>query len=122
MRSVRPHSAARPGIDIVSMSGPVQGDDIARLCDQVREGLRNTGVGVIVCDVDGVRQPDMWTVDALARMQLTARRNGGEVRLRSASAQLLELIRLVGLAKVMPLHPGLFARRERRPIGCQPRW
>ena len=122
MRAVRPHSTARPGVDVVSMSGPVGRDDIGRLCEQVQRGLLATGARVVVCDLGRVLEPDIATVGALARMQLVARRNGGEVWLRSPSAQLLDLIRLVGLTKVMPLHPGVFARRERRPVGCKPRW
>ena len=122
MRAHASSSAPRPGVGVVSLSAPVGRDDVARLCEQVRKGLRASGARVVVCDVDGVGQPDIGIVDALARMQLVARRNGGEVRLRCASGQLLDLIRFVGLAKVLPLHPGLFAPRQRRPIGFQPRW
>jgi ABC-type transporter Mla MlaB component len=56
---------------------------------------------VLFCDVRGLR-PDAVTVDALARLQLAARRSGRRVRLRNASAELLELVRFMGLRDVLP--------------------
>lgn len=103
------------------MPGRVGRDDVSVLCAQVRERLSG-GSSVVVCDVQDLAQVDVATIDALARMQLTARRLGGEVRLRAAPGQLLELIRLVGLAKVLPLHPGLFHRGWHGAVGWKPRW
>jgi ABC-type transporter Mla MlaB component len=54
-----------------------------------------------ICDVRGA-QADAATVDALARAQLAARRNGRRVRLRHASAELLQLIAFMGLEEVLP--------------------
>ena len=42
------------------------------------------------------------TVDALARLQLAAQRRGCQVRLRHASAELLELVAFMGLRDVLP--------------------
>ena len=50
----------------------------------------------------GTFEPDAVTVDALARLQLAARRHGFLVRLRHASAELLELVAFMGLADVLP--------------------
>jgi ABC-type transporter Mla MlaB component len=52
------------------------------------------------CDVGHVGV-DAVTVDALARLQLAARRYGCQVRLRNASAELLELVDLMGLSDVL---------------------
>lgn len=41
---------------------------------------------------------DLGLVDALARLQLAAKRAGGRIELRGASEELLGLLRLVGLA------------------------
>jgi hypothetical protein len=60
-----------------------------------------------VCDVGAVFDPNLVTVDALARLQLTARRLGHRVRLRHASRELQELLALVGLRDVVPLCAGL---------------
>ena len=44
---------------------------------------------------------DLAAVDALARLQLTARRQGCTVWLRHACPDLIELLKLVGLAAVL---------------------
>jgi ABC-type transporter Mla MlaB component len=56
---------------------------------------------IVVCDVRGA-EADAATVDALARLQLAAKRVGRRVRLRNASADLLELVAFMGLADVLP--------------------
>jgi ABC-type transporter Mla MlaB component len=53
-----------------------------------------------VCDVSGV-EPDAVVVDALARLQLGARRTGCRVRLRNASPELLDLVAFMGLQDVL---------------------
>jgi ABC-type transporter Mla MlaB component len=63
------------------------------------------GLGLVICDLRDVVHPDVGTVDALARLQLAARRGGGEVRLRHASPRLRELLTLIGLAEVLPPQP-----------------
>jgi hypothetical protein len=45
---------------------------------------------------------DAVTVDALARLQLAARRHGCRVRLRRASRELGELVAFMGLEDVLP--------------------
>ena len=59
----------------------------------------------IVCDV-GALAPDAAAVDALARLQLTARRLGCEIRLRDASVDLQDLLDFVGLRDVLRVEPG----------------
>ena len=56
---------------------------------------------LLICDVSWARA-DATTVDALARLQLAAKRAGRFVRLRNASADLLELVAFMGLADVLP--------------------
>jgi hypothetical protein len=55
---------------------------------------------VIPYDVGGL-PADVRTLDALARLQLAARRLGFELRLRDASRELLALVDLAGLAGVL---------------------
>jgi hypothetical protein len=59
---------------------------------------------VLLCDVR-CAEPDAVTVDALARLQLVARRGGHELRLVHASAELLRLVAFMGLAEVLPEAP-----------------
>ena len=53
------------------------------------------------CDVRDA-EADVATVDALARLQLVAKRLGCRLRLRNASAELVELVAFMGLADVLP--------------------
>ena len=81
--------------------GPIAREDLAGLCDRVCGLLSQSRARDVVCDVSGV-EPDVVTVDALARLQLAARRHGCRVRLRRASPELLELVEFMGLADVLP--------------------
>jgi hypothetical protein len=55
----------------------------------------------LALDVSGI-PVDAHSVDALARLQLTACRHGLKLVLRDGSAELYELIELMGLADVLP--------------------
>jgi hypothetical protein len=50
--------------------------------------------------------PDVATVDALARLQLAARRAGRRLRLRKAPDELVELITFCGLGEVLGVEAG----------------
>ena len=82
-----------------AIRGPITHGDLPGLCDRVCAALGRSGA-VVACDVAGV-DPDAVTVDALARLQLAARRRRCEVRLCNASADLLELVELMGLSNVL---------------------
>jgi ABC-type transporter Mla MlaB component len=84
-----------------AIRGPIARADLPGLCRRVCALLAADGAGVVLCDVHGV-EPDAVTVDALARLQLAARRHGCQVRLRHASAELLELVDFMGLRDVLP--------------------
>ena len=84
-----------------AIRGPIVRSDLPRLCERVCAELKETPSGVAFCDVRGV-DPDAVTVDALARLQLAARRIGCEVRLRHASEPLLDLVAFMGLTHVLP--------------------
>ncbi|MDQ4098659.1 MAG: hypothetical protein M3144_12430 [Actinomycetota bacterium] len=58
-----------------------------------------TGVDLAVCVVCGPGPPDLAAVDALARVQLAARRLGGHVRLSEVSRDLAQLLDLAGLGR-----------------------
>jgi hypothetical protein len=67
----------------------------------------------LLCDVSALTDPDLGDLGALARLQLTARRSGRELRLVGAGERLRELIALAGLADELPLlvRPGLLQPR-----------
>lgn len=82
---------------VLAPAGPVTRDEVAGLCADVRALLEAGGTGVVVCDVGGLGPPGLATVDLLARLQLTARRAGGRIRLRDPDPALAALLDLVGL-------------------------
>jgi anti-anti-sigma regulatory factor len=67
--------------------------------------LTDTGMHALVCDLSGV-QPSAATIDALARLAVALRRQGTRLRLRHASAELVELIEFMGLSEVLRVEPG----------------
>jgi ABC-type transporter Mla MlaB component len=84
-----------------AIRGPIARADLPGLCARVCALLEQNDAGVALCDVSGV-DPDAVTVDALARLQLAARRHGCRVRLRNASDELLELLAFMALRDVLP--------------------
>jgi len=90
-----------PHVLAFDIRGPIGREDLPGLCDRVCGLLRASGARVAVCDVLGV-EPDAVTVDALARLQLAARRYGCQVRLRRASDELRALVAFMGLEDVLP--------------------
>lgn len=81
--------------------GPIRPADLPGLCDRVCSLLASSRPEIALCDVTGV-EPDGVTVDALARLQLAARRYGCQVRLRNASVELVALVSFMGLRDVLP--------------------
>jgi ABC-type transporter Mla MlaB component len=75
--------------------------DLPGLYQRVCGLLEGSHALVAFCEVQRVNA-DAVTVDALARLQLAARRHGCQVRLRGASDELRELVAFMGLADVMP--------------------
>lgn len=73
----------------------------ARLADLLRP-YRPRGV-VVVCDLTRVAVPSAVTVELLARLRLTARRSGGDIRVRGAHPHLLRLLALTGLGDAIPI-------------------
>jgi len=84
----------------LAVHGPIARADLPRLAARVCSLLEASTAEVVVCDVRGV-EPDAVTVDALARLQLAARRHCCRVLLRNASAELLDLVDFMGLEDVL---------------------
>jgi ABC-type transporter Mla MlaB component len=94
-------AAPAPETVAFAVTGPIRRDDLPGLCDRICALLHESGAGVALCDVGSV-EPDAVTVDALARLQLAARRTGCKVRLQHASPELRELVAFMGLSDVLP--------------------
>jgi ABC-type transporter Mla MlaB component len=96
--------APAPNTVAFTIRGPIVRADLPALCDRVCAALADSRADVVLCDVCEV-EPDAVTVDALARLQLAARRNGCQIRLRGASPALCELVQFMGLADVLCTGP-----------------
>jgi|SRR5579884_2348083 len=93
-------AASSPSTITFSIWGPIERDDLPGLCDRVCALLDHSDASVALCDVACVA-PDLVTIDALARLQLAARRHRCLIRLRGASEELLELVAFMGLQDVL---------------------
>ncbi len=93
---------------VLTVDGPVARPAIPVLCERLAALLTAAGDerGSVICDVAGLAPVDMTALDALARLQLTARRRGRLLRLRHASAELRALLAMTGLGAVLPLEAG----------------
>ena len=80
--------------------------DLPALCDRVRAALGDGEPGLVVLHVGALADPDLGTVDALARAGLAARRRGCELRVDDACEQLRDLLDLAGLGDVVRCGPG----------------
>jgi ABC-type transporter Mla MlaB component len=83
-----------------AIRGPIALADLPGLCDRVCALLAGSTSTAATCDVDGV-VPDVVTVDALAKLQLAARRRGCRITLENASPELRELVAFMGLTEVL---------------------
>jgi ABC-type transporter Mla MlaB component len=83
------------------MIGPVTRDAIPAVCERARRLLEGCDAGPVVCDVGALAEPNAITIDALARLQLTARRLGHRVELRRTCEELEDLLELTGLREVL---------------------
>jgi ABC-type transporter Mla MlaB component len=99
-------SELRPSVGattiVYNVEGRIARPDVPGLCERVRVVLEASGADLVVCDVGALIDPDAVAVDALARLQLMARRLGRHVRLHHASRELKELLAFMGLNDVLP--------------------
>jgi protein-disulfide isomerase-like protein with CxxC motif len=90
----------RPSPVVFALTGRIAPGDVARLCERIGALLDGSGAPFAVCDLRDAAA-DAATVDALARIQLAARRRGRRVFVRHASAELRELVVFIGLGDVL---------------------
>ncbi len=89
-----------PSTITFALTSPLERSDLPGLFKRVCVLLEASGADVAICDVRGARA-DAVTVDALARLQLAARRSGCQMRMHHASAELRALVALMGLQVVL---------------------
>lgn len=94
-----------PRAVIWRLGPPIARADIPALCDRLRLLLGARPRTTVLCDVRALDAPDLTTVEALLRLQLTARRLGHGIRLCHVPEGLGLLLTLTGLAEVLPAAP-----------------
>jgi hypothetical protein len=90
-----------PPSAVLVVGWPIGPDDLSTLCERLAALLSGHAVRVVLCDVTALTGGDLGAVDCLARLQLAARRNGGEIQLTNACGRLIGLLRLAGLTGVV---------------------
>ena len=105
-----PHTDSSPALLVVA--GPVDDqDDVRALCEQLGAVMAGCAAATVVCDVYAL-PPDARALEALARLQLTARRAQRRIRLQRASRELLQLLEFAGLAEVIPYELAIVERQR----------
>jgi hypothetical protein len=115
MDAPRPHPPPHPEPDAITgllvVASPIAGTDVPRLCERLTAVIATCDAQTIVCDV-GALPANIQTIDALVRLQLSARRHQRRIRLRRPTPELEALLEFVGLADVLP---ALRSQRHRHP-------
>lgn len=94
-----------PGTLAVVLGGILDHDMVPMLVERMCALLDSTKAVQVVCDVTAVTAPDAVAVEALARLQLAARRRGLRLWLRDGDGYVRTLMELSGLHEVVPLWP-----------------
>ncbi|MFP5347036.1 MAG: STAS domain-containing protein [Actinomycetes bacterium] len=90
---------------VLDLNGMVERADVPLLCRRLLRLLDDATDGIVVCDVSRMTSADTTTIEALARLQLTAKRHGAAVVLRGAGHHLTCLLAVAGLTDVLPAEP-----------------
>lgn len=88
--------------------------DIAELCRRTRALLEEADAQVVTCDVGAV-DPDIATLDVLARLKLVAGRFGASLRVVNAGVGVHLLVALAGLDEVIRLEDRSGLEPQRQP-------
>lgn len=94
--SVEAADPAGPDPVVLVIPAPVTLADVPPLCAQL-QALYGQGVEEVVCDLAELTRATLASVEAVARLRLTARRAGRRVRMRHTSPDLMALLTLMGL-------------------------
>lgn len=86
---------------VVTIAGRIDRGGAAQFGARPFDELSANRASVVICDVSGLVRPDAAAVDAICRVRVAARRLGARLNLRHASAELLELLDLMGLCDAL---------------------
>jgi len=102
--AVPEHSAPGPGSarPVIVIDRAFVAADARVVAERVCAPLGSGKGEPVLCDASALVQPDLGTIDGLARLALATRRLGHGLELCRASSELTGLMALVGLAGVVP--------------------
>lgn len=96
-----PDPAPGAGPALLVIAGPVADrGDVCALCERLSAVMATSQADTVVCDVHTL-PPNARALEALARLQLTARRAKRRIRLHRPRPELLQLLDFAGLAEVI---------------------
>jgi anti-anti-sigma factor len=101
-----PEPAPGRGALVLVLAGRIDHDTVPALVEGVCGVLDGCGASQVICDVSAVSAPDAVAVEALARLQLAARRRGSRVWLRTGDGPVADLLVLAGLHEVVSVWRG----------------
>jgi hypothetical protein len=108
-------SRAEPHV-VVPIGPDFKPSDVPACCEDIRVAAAGEDVDV-VCDASSLVDPDLGTIDGLARLALAIRRLGYDIRLDPAPCELAGLLVLVGLADVVPCAEQVQPAGSAQPAG-----
>ncbi|MDI9887809.1 STAS domain-containing protein [Streptomyces sp. HNM0645] len=98
---------------VLELVGRITPADVPLLCARLRRRTTGDCAGrEVVCDAARLAVADLTAVEAVARLRLTARRLGRELRLANAGPELLTLLALAGLGDDGPDRPSPVSPRR----------
>jgi ABC-type transporter Mla MlaB component len=100
---------------LLVLGGPITCEGLEPLCERARAMLEGSDVDPVVCDIGALADPDAVTIDAMARLQLTARRLGRRIRFRDACGEVQRLVGFMGLEDILPLGSASGPEHGREP-------
>lgn len=95
------HWSLEAGVVTVVVDGPLDPADTPSVCAELCAALAGSAVGSVTCRGKGLADPDLATVDLLARLRLAAGRLGHAMRVEDPSRSLRELLVLAGLEELL---------------------
>jgi anti-anti-sigma regulatory factor len=96
-----PEPTPGQGAVVLVLAGTIERDTIPALVAGVCRMIDLAGGDRVICDLSAVSAPDAVAVEALARLQLAARRLGSQVWIRDADGRVVDLLVLAGLHEIV---------------------
>jgi hypothetical protein len=85
---------------LLVVTGASSDEDVCALCERLKNVMTSSDAALVACDVAAL-PADARAIEAIGRLQLTARRHNRSIRLHRASPELEQLLDFAGLADVV---------------------